>query len=362
MKNQRRLLGIDLCRGLAAFAVILVHSGDRSWGIPISDSAIQLRHSFYFAVPFFLATSLYFTTQKNLSNFTLYFWQKRLKRIIVPYLLWSIFYLISKSIVFWFSNDNSQISKLFSDPLSIIFFGGASYHLYFLPLLLSGTVWLYLVKYIKKMSILSLVLWLIFSISIYQALFLTDNSFEMDSYIAFSDIIHLIPSGNWFYPIWRIILVYFAWSLRCLPYFLGAILINRLLENYQNKWLYSKQIIISLAFIFYFMNTIGKRIALIPLTLNDLVIAYCLLLLGIFCSKYIKNNILIRNVGLCSFGIYLIHPFVKSAVEIVLNQFLPQFTNSVSIASMLVYSISTFLISWISIFILSKHKLFSKLI
>jgi len=212
------------------------------------------------------------------------------------------------------------------------------------------------------MSILSLVLWLIFSISIYQALFLTDNSFEMDSYIAFSDIIHLIPSGNWFYPIWRIILVYFAWSLRCLPYFLGAILINRLLENYQNKWLYSKQIIISLAFIFYFMNTIGKRIALIPLTLNDLVIAYCLLLLGIFCSKYIKNNILIRNVGLCSFGIYLIHPFVKSAVEIVLNQFLPQFTNSVSIASMLVYSISTFLISWISIFILSKHKLFSKLI
>jgi len=87
MKNQRRLLGIDLCRGLAAFAVILVHSGDRSWGIPISDSAIQLRHSFYFAVPFFLATSLYFTTQKNLSNFTLYFWQKRLKRIIVPYLL-----------------------------------------------------------------------------------------------------------------------------------------------------------------------------------------------------------------------------------------------------------------------------------
>lgn len=361
MKNQRRLLGIDLCRGLAAFAVILVHSGDRSWGIPISDSAIQLRHSFYFAVPFFLAASLYFTTQKDLSNFSWYFWQKRLKRIVVPYLLWSVFYLISKSIVFGFSNDNSQISKLFSDPLSIIFFGGASYHLYFLPLLLSATLWLYLARDIKKISTLSLILWLIFSIFIYQIIFLTDNSFEMDSYIAFSNIINFFPSGNWFYPIWRVILVYFAWSLRCLPYFLGAILINRLLENSTDKWLYSKQIIFLLAFIFL-LNTVGKKIITLPFIINNLVIAYSLLLLGLSISKYIKDNVLIRNVGLCSFGIYLIHPFVKSAVEIILIQFLPEITNKVSINSIFVYSISTFLLSWIFVFILSRNKFLSKLI
>lgn len=360
MKNQRRLLGIDLCRGLAAFAVILVHSGDSSWGIPISNLAIQFRHSFYFAVPFFLATSLYFTIQKDLSNFSWYFWQKRLKRIVVPYLVWSVFYLISKSFVFWFSNDHSQISKLFLDPLSIIFFGGASYHLYFLPLLLSGTLWLYLARDINKISILSLILCLIFSIIIYQALYFTDNSFEMNSYIAFSNIINLIPSGNWFYPIWRITLVYLAWSLRCLPYFLVAILINRLLKNYQNKWLYSKRVILSMLLLFCFMNTIGRTF--LPVIVSNLVIAYSLLILGLSSSNYLKNNALIRNVGLCSFGIYLIHPFVKSAVEIILIQFLPQLTNKVSITSISVYSISTFLLSWIFIFILSKNKLFSKLI
>ena len=269
--------------------------------------------------------------------------------------------MISKSIVFGFSNDNSQISKLFSDPLSIIFFGGASYHLYFLPLLLSATLWLYLARDIKKISTLSLILWLIFSIFIYQIIFLTDNSFEMDSYIAFSNIINFFPSGNWFYPIWRVILVYFAWSLRCLPYFLGAILINRLLENSTDKWLYSKQIIFLLAFIFL-LNTVGKKIITLPFIINNLVIAYSLLLLGLSISKYIKDNVLIRNVGLCSFGIYLIHPFVKSAVEIILIQFLPEITNKVSINSIFVYSISTFLLSWIFVFILSRNKFLSKLI
>ena len=53
MLKENRLAGIDLCRGLAAFAVILVHSGDETWGIPISNRAIQFRHLFYFAVPFF---------------------------------------------------------------------------------------------------------------------------------------------------------------------------------------------------------------------------------------------------------------------------------------------------------------------
>ena len=65
MSKATRLVGIDLCRGLAAFAVILVHSGDETWGLPISSQAIEFRYLFYYAVPFFLAASFYFGTKKS---------------------------------------------------------------------------------------------------------------------------------------------------------------------------------------------------------------------------------------------------------------------------------------------------------
>lgn len=52
-KSTQRLLGVDLFRGIAAYAVVFVHSGDESLGLPISQEAIFLRMLFYFAVPFF---------------------------------------------------------------------------------------------------------------------------------------------------------------------------------------------------------------------------------------------------------------------------------------------------------------------
>ncbi|MEM7759311.1 MAG: acyltransferase family protein, partial [Cyanobacteria bacterium P01_A01_bin.40] len=92
MSKVTRLVGIDLCRALAAFAVILVHSGDETWGLPISEGAIHFRHLFYYAVPFFLAAFFYFSTNKSPLAIDNSFWQKKLQRIVAPYLLWSIFY------------------------------------------------------------------------------------------------------------------------------------------------------------------------------------------------------------------------------------------------------------------------------
>ncbi|WP_319421880.1 hypothetical protein [Pleurocapsa sp. FMAR1] len=77
MNKASRFVGIDLCRGLAAFAVILLHSGDETWGIPITEQARQFRYLFYFAVPFFLAASFYFSTKKLPLNLSISFWQKK---------------------------------------------------------------------------------------------------------------------------------------------------------------------------------------------------------------------------------------------------------------------------------------------
>ncbi|MGD1875412.1 MAG: acyltransferase family protein [Mastigocoleus sp.] len=360
MHKPNRLTGIDLCRGLAAFAVILVHSGDETWGIPISESAIQFRYLFYFSVPFFLAVSFYFATKKLPVKISLNFWHKKFKRIVIPYLLWSFFYVISKSILFLVSNNSEKVFQLLADPIAIIFLGGASYHLYFIPLLVSGTVCLCFANYLsrQRFSILFLSLLSVFSIIIYQLSLIYKNDFNLAEYTAFPSLLQLIPVNSFLYSIWRIFLVNIAWFLRCLPYFMIAMLVNQLLQKKNSQWIYRKPTTTLLFFIFLLVNILGNN--LLPRAVSEIAIAYSLLLFGISVSQQIKDNTLITNLGLCSFGIYLIHPLIKSVIEIFLIKILPQLTQNVSIISMLTYSISSFLVSWLFIYLLRKNNKLSQ--
>ncbi len=363
MNKPSRFVGIDLCRGLAAFAVILVHSGDETWGIPITEQARQFRYLFYFAVPFFLAASFYFSTKKSPLNIAISFWQKKMQRILVPYLFWSLFYLIFKSIVFFMSDRTSEIQKLLSDPLAIILFGGASYHLYFLPLLASGTLLLCLANYFtqKQNPLALLSLFSVLSIVVYQLLLASNNSFDLGTYTAFDRVLDSTTATGWNYSILRIFLVNLAWILRCLPYFFIAMLINQFLLQNNCKWLYKQQTAVLLFLVFLSVDIMGKNF--IPSAVNEIAIAFLLLLWGISISHYFKDNkynAVITNLGSCSFGIYLIHPLIKSVIEIVIIKLIPQLTQSVSLTSMLVYSVSSFLISWILVALLLKNKVFSQ--
>ena len=357
MSKTSRLVGIDLCRGLAAFAVILVHSGDESWGIPISDQAIQFRYLFYFAVPFFLAASFYFSTKKLPLNIDGTFWQKKFKRIVVPYLLWSIFYVVLKTVIFTLTNNQDQVQELLSDPLAIVFLGAASYHLYFIPLLLAGTILLYLANYLSRQrnSTIILSLLTIFSLVVYQLLMLTKNDFDLGSYIAFPNLLQQLAVDSLFYQPWRIILVNIAWIIRCLPYFFIALLINHVLKQNKSRLLYGKTSIAVISVIFVLADVLGQKY--LPASLSEIIIAYSLLLFGIAISKHLPDSNLIVSLGSCSFGIYLIHPVIKSAIEIILIKFSPEITQSVSIFSMLTYAILSFLGSWIFILLIQKNKL-----
>lgn len=360
MSKSTRLAGIDLCRGLAAFAVILVHSGDETWGIPISNQAIQFRYLFYYAVPFFLAAYFYFSTKKLPLALDGDFWQKKLQRIVVPYLLWSFIYVISKIVIFSISNDTKQLQELLSDPIAIIFLGAASYHLYFIPLLFAGTILLYLTNYLSNQK--NYIIWLLIlsvnSIVIYHLLVISHNDFNIDSYVAFPQVLKLISSSNIFYQPWRIILINIAWIIRCSPYFFVALLINEFLEKNEYRWLYAKETVVAILMFFILIDISGADY--LPGALSEIIIAYSLLLFGITASQYISQKNIIGNLGLCSFGIYLIHPFVKSAVEIVLIWLIPQATQSVSILSILIYSISSFIFSWMIVSFIQKNKFISQ--
>ena len=361
MSKTTRLNGIDLCRGLAAFAVILVHSGDETWGVPISEAAISFRQLFYFAVPFFLAASFYFGTRKLPLKLDRSFWVKKFKRIVLPYLLWSTFYVVMKTIIFSLSNETAEVKRLLANPISLVFFGGASYHLYFIPLLLAGLVLFYFVNYLTKLPNQTVVLGCsaLFSLIIYQLLLDTGNDFNLGTASAFPGLLQFVPANNIFYQPVRIVLVYLSWAVRCLPYLTIALLVNHVLKQNIGRWFYTRTTATVLLVICVLAN-VGEP--LLPGAVNEIAIAYSLLLFGISISKYLPENNSIDNLGACSFGIYLIHPFIKSAVDVFLVEFFSQITQSVSILSMCVYAIATFFISWGVVSLMLRQKFIARYI
>ncbi len=354
-----RLSGIDLCRGVSAYAVILVHSGDETWHLPISQEAIQFRLLFYFAVPFFLAAAFYFLTRKPTIDISARFWKSRMQRIVIPYVVWSIIYLVVRSLFFLTAHNPDRLAELFQDPLALIFFGDASYQLYFLPLLLAGTSLLVLAKYLVERRVSSLVLAVLtgISIGINEIIYATGNGFQLGEGIAFSSILQGITNEN-LYPIARVVLVELSWILRCLPYLLGALVLHRSLNRLTSASVQFRNLDIFFLGLFVITTTIGKM--WIPHFSQEILVAYFLLIAGILGSSRLKDNQLFASLGACSFGIYLIHPIPMNFIKEITMEVFPALSQQVSIASMLTFSISSFLISWFIVSLLIKHKAIAK--
>ncbi|NEP20384.1 MAG: acyltransferase, partial [Leptolyngbya sp. SIO4C1] len=94
-RKHKRLIGVDLFRGLSIFCVVLMHSDE---GMKSTTSFwLEIIDFVAFAVPFFIATSFYLSVDKLKSNLKPYPLQDRLKRLFTPYIFWSIFYLFYKA-------------------------------------------------------------------------------------------------------------------------------------------------------------------------------------------------------------------------------------------------------------------------
>jgi peptidoglycan/LPS O-acetylase OafA/YrhL len=361
--KKEKLLGIEFFRGLSTYAVILVHSGDKTWGLPIDPSAIAFRLDFYFAVPFFLATAFYFMTSKPEIAYSLKFWKSRFERILIPYAIWSFIFLISRVVVFTLSKKADRLQQILKDPLSITFLGGASYHLYFLPLLFAGTFLVLLAPLIKKLNIskFGLILLSALSIVLYYLLESSGNSFQLGTNIAFKSFLDFESIKIEEHPILRLFLVEIAWVIRCLPYFLIALTLNRLLANQNSKLQGNSISVLGLALLFLIFNFFGNLF--LPTALQETILAYTLLLLSISLSGQFKTDVaakLTASVGICSFGVYLIHPFIMNFTKPIIGKILPDFVDSISIFSMLCFSVPTFLISWFIVAYLTRNKTIAK--
>lgn len=360
-KSKPRLFGIDLFRGIAAYAVVLLHSGDASLGLPISQEAIALRLPFYFAVPFFLATSFYFLTSKDEIDTSPKFWRSRIDRILIPYAIWSVIFVIFRLSFFVQSQKMDRFWDYLKDPLGIFFFGGASYQLYFLPLLFTGTFLVLIAKYLQNLRINRLVIGIlaIISIIIYELLFRSGNAFQLAPNTAFQSLIENFGINIGELPLLRIFLVPIAWVLACLPYlFMGIFLLP--LFKQVSQWNNSSRLVGALVCGIVFILTSLAIFIGIPDTLKNILQAYSLLLLSIILSNYIKSGGVFQNIGLCSFGIYLIHPLVMQGVKGLFIKALPVLANEVSVLSIMTVSITCFLISWLVVAVLMKNKWIAK--
>lgn len=365
--KKPKLLGIELIRGIATYAVVLVHSGDQTWGLPISSAAISFRLLFYFAVPFFLATAFYFMTAKLEAVYTWKFWSSKVERILVPYAMWSVIYLFSRAAVFFSQHKLDRIDKILNDPLSVIFFGGASYQLYFLPLLFSGTFTV-LLSYLLKQINFKLLGWLMIlaiSILLYVTLESSGNEFRLgDTSTAFSSIASDLRIDLVQHPLLRLTFIMAAWIIKCLPYCMTAFLLHRYQWS-QKIMKAGSEVIAGASIIFILSDTFGKQV--LPAAVSELLVAFSLLILGIAVSKYLNSESVLDSlsrclysVGLCSFGIYLIHPFTMNILKPFLGKIFPSLLSSVSVFSMLTLSVPCFLLSWIIVSYIVRNKLAGK--
>ena len=356
MLKQQRLTGVDLFRGIAVYAVIILHSDE---GIPVLPAGwAQILQFSYFAVPFFLATSFYLASAKLYASgkFQL---SSRLQRLLIPYAFWTIFYLGYKAAKYLVDNRPERLSVVFRDPFALIFCGGAAFHLYFLPLLITGTI---LIKFVElwsknKVKLKLLIYLFVLSLIGYEILLISGNDFNNISGVAFQSLLNsTLPSGN-LNPLLRLILIVLAWTIRCLPYIFLALFFNHPRVG-QHLPKFNKKNAIALLFIFLILNIFGHYF--LPQGIEEVIIGYAALLAAIYLSIILPESPMILNLGVCSFGIYLIHLLIVETFQMVSKRVYPTLLIQPSLFSLLTVTTLTFLISWMVISISFKRKLVSR--
>lgn len=158
--RRPRLEAIEYIRGISMLGVIGIHTGSQYLMNPSANIhlvalfEVASRFSvpiFFFISAFGLFYNMDINKKLNLKNFYL----RRIKTVMVPYLVWSAFYMLHY--VFLYRDYSILTLKSLAFKL---FFGDASYQLYFLVILLwfylLMPVWIYLIKRINLAGLAAL--------------------------------------------------------------------------------------------------------------------------------------------------------------------------------------------------------------
>ncbi|WP_245719633.1 acyltransferase [Paenibacillus tianmuensis] len=139
--SKPKLLELDIVRAIAILAVVLIHStADPTVELPPGSGPhavyLTLNKLSSFAVPVFILISglvLFYRYQDDFGGKqALQFYLKRVKQVLYPYLVWSLFYYLYNQWIFVGQNLHWKTREF----LGLLKWGEASYHLYFMIIII----------------------------------------------------------------------------------------------------------------------------------------------------------------------------------------------------------------------------------
>ncbi|MBE9080145.1 acyltransferase [Romeria aff. gracilis LEGE 07310] len=376
--KKQRHYGIDFMRGFSAYAVVLYHSGDATWGSTGADVSV-LRTFFGFAVPFFLAVSFYFLvpsllrTQQKYSDLQSLF-ITRARRILLPFFVWTAIYCGFKLFFFNVSAQQNRLAEITGDPLGVLLLGGASYHLYFLPLLLTGIFFAAIIRALipaEKLSRPVVVISLLLLASLVRILVeISGNSFMLGPDVAFTNALDYENPSD-IASLLRIVLVYVSWSTLLIPYLMAGILFYLILLKLKvicNGRLCLDKITdrhLGIATFLFFAATLIKMFTAHHCALLNIILAYALVFIALSLDRWMRKEWIQKTaleIGACSLGIYLIHPIVLACIKYGTQMIFPNVFNQVTIFSIFCLSLLGFIASWIIVRKLLNFPILSRLL
>lgn len=164
-KKKPRLAAIEYIRGISMMGVIGIHVGSQYIGNPAANLHLTALFEVFtrFSVPIFFfisAFGLFYNMRPDEPFSYRGFLKRRWKTVLVPYLVWSVFYLVHDA---WLYGTGFP-GVIYLGGL--LFFGAAKYQLYFMVLLL----WFYLlmplwIYMMRRLSLRSLAVLLVLQIA-----------------------------------------------------------------------------------------------------------------------------------------------------------------------------------------------------
>lgn len=329
MARRKEIKELYYIRAIAAFGILLIHASagfavNSEFGSKAMYLGIFLNQFFRFGSPIFMMVSglVLFYNYRSMEEFdTKKFYTKKVKFIIVPYILWSIIYFFYRTYIYGLPINRERLLKFGTE----ILLGESFSHLYFIFLIFQFYIILpflikYLTKYMKERPISLFSIFFIFqgAILIYGYYFKDSNATG------------IVRTFNLYY--WKTI---FGWSF----YFMAGGLIGmhydrfvEFIDKNINK-LFIGYILVTCFYVGQVYYNIwinggrdyyGRFGSIRPHTMVYAIFTMPILIW--ITRKMVGRFELLKNFGTYSLGIYFAHPLVLEELK---RQLLGRFPNSI---------------------------------
>ncbi|MEG6565767.1 acyltransferase [Thermoanaerobacterium saccharolyticum] len=337
--TKSRLDEVDVLKGISIIAVLMIHTTASAVSTLDKSSISYLIFAFInrfsqFAVPAFIfASSMLLMYNYGDSNDWKLFYKKRLKNVLMPYIVWTMIYGIYLYVIY-----NEPLKSILT--VENFLFGGMFYHLYFIVIIVQLYILFPVLIYIYK----------IINKNIYIIL-LSIIIFQMADILLFKYIIsrYYPNSGNLFITYISLIIagMYVGdniqrwkkyYSKKWLNLFFAVIVFGYLFIDISLKVFANKQINFNLYNIYYYTFTLIASLFFFALSTKIL-------------NHHMLSSLLI-GTGKLSFGIYLSHPLFLD----VLNHFLNTSNQYLYDIYIIMTFIIIYVVSYIFAMFIKKYK------